>query len=114
MATEQSYKLIFFVPDTHVEQTKAAVFAAGAGRQGDYDCCAWQSQGTGQFRPGAGANPYLGSSGEVEQVAEFRVETLVDEPVMAAVLAALREAHPYEEPAYEIVALVSPERFSRS
>ncbi|MCH8553182.1 MAG: NGG1p interacting factor NIF3 [Natronospirillum sp.] len=106
------YKLIWFVPDSHVEQTKAAVFEAGAGRQGDYEWCAWQCHGTGQFRPGAAANPYLGKPGELEQVAEYRVETLVDEAHMSTVLKALRASHPYEEPAFEIVQLVSSEAWA--
>lgn len=111
MATESFYKLVFYVPDTHTEETKAAVFAAGAGRQGDYECCAWQCRGTGQFRPGAGATPFLGTAGEIEKVPEDRVETLVVKASMRSVIAALKKAHPYEEPAFEIIALVSPEDF---
>ena len=112
MASEALYKLIWFVPDSHAEQTKTAVFAAGAGRQGDYDCCAWQCHGTGQFRPGAAANPFLGQPGELEQVAEYRIETLVDSACLRAVIQALRDAHPYEEPAFEVVRLVSSEAWA--
>lgn len=112
MTTETHYKLIWFVPDTHVAATKAAVFAAGAGRQGDYDCCAWQCHGIGQFRPGAAANPYLGQSGALEEVPEYRVETLVERSCIPAVIQALRDAHPYEEPAYEVLRLVSPEEWA--
>ncbi len=111
MATEPFYKLVFYVPETHTEETKAAVFGAGAGRQGDYDCCAWQCRGTGQFRPGAGATPFLGTAGEIEKVPEDRVETLVAETLMKPVLRALKKAHPYEEPAFEIIALISPDNF---
>lgn len=100
-------KLIYFVPESHLEATKSAVFAAGAGRQGDYEHCAWQCQGQGQFRPNASANPYLGSAGELEQVSEYRVETLLSRDQARAIVAALREAHPYEEPAFELIALVS-------
>ncbi len=105
------YKLIFFVPESYVESVKAAVFKAGAGEQGDYDSCAWQCLGTGQFRPGAGADPYLGSAGEIERVSEYRVETLVAAQAMSAVIRALRMAHPYEEPAFEILPLVSERHF---
>lgn len=100
------YKLCFFVPETHVEQVKAAVFAAGAGRIGDYDSCAWQCPGTGQFRPLEGADPFIGTAGgEVEKVAEFRVEMVCEDAWIAAAVAAMKEAHPYEEPAYDVWAL---------
>lgn len=105
------YKLIYFVPESHLEKTKLALFAAGAGQLGDYDHCAWQVRGQGQFRPLAGATPHLGHVGALEQVEEYRVEVLVAEPQMAGALNALLHAHPYEEPAYEIVALVSPSEF---
>ncbi len=100
-------KLIYFVPETHLELTKTAVFSAGAGQQGDYEHCAWQCIGQGQFRPNASANPYLGTAGELEQVSEYRVETLLPRDRARRVVAALREAHPYEEPAFELIALVS-------
>ena len=64
------YKLIVFIPETHTEQVKTALFAAGAGRQGDYDCCAWQTLGQGQFRPLDGSKPFIGQQGDIETVAE--------------------------------------------
>ena len=67
------YKLCFYVPESHLEQVKGAVFAAGAGRIGAYDNCCWQVSGLGQFRPLPGSDPYLGREGEVEQVPD--VET---------------------------------------
>lgn len=105
------YKLVVFVPETHGEAVKEAIFAAGAGRQGNYEACCWQSAGTGQFRPMAGSQPFIGSQGALERVAELRVETLCSAEVMGPVLAALREAHPYEEPAFDIIALVDPNEF---
>lgn len=101
------YKLIFFVPASHLDVVKDAVFAAGAGRQGDYEHCAWQTLGTGQFKPMDGAQPFLGAVGQLEQVEEWRVETLVAAEYLPAAILALKRAHPYEEPAYEVVALVS-------
>lgn len=101
-------KLIFFVPEANVEAVKQAVFDVGAGRLGDYDHCSWQALGTGQFRPLEGANPHLGDVGAVERVDEYRVETLVDENVIDAVIEALIQAHPYEEPAWEVVKLWRP------
>jgi len=96
------YKLAFFVPPSHVDVVKAAVFAAGGGRIGDYDHCAWQTLGQGQFRPLDGSQPYLGQAGQVEQVDEWKVELVVADDLVAQVVAALKASHPYETPAYEL------------
>lgn len=98
-------KLVFFVPEQAVEEVKQAVFAQGAGKLGDYDQCAWQTLGVGQFRPLAGSRPFIGEQDVVEVVAEYRVEMLVDEALIYQVIAALKQAHPYEEPAYEVIRL---------
>ena len=102
------YKLCCYVPEAALDAVKDAVFAAGAGRQGRYDRCCWQVAGQGQFRPLAGSNPHLGSQGQVETVTEFRVEMLCPGECVAAVVAALRAAHPYEEPAFDLVRLEVP------
>lgn len=96
------YKMCYFVPGSHLEQTKRALFEAGAGRIGDYDSCAWQCLGQGQFRPLAGSDPFLGKTGELEQVEEYKVELVCEDSLIRAALGALKRAHPYEEPAYEI------------
>ncbi|MFG0324781.1 NGG1p interacting factor NIF3 [Pseudomonas sp. zjy_13] len=96
------YKLAFFVPDSHVEVVKVAVFAAGGGRIGDYDHCAWQTLGQGQFRPLDGSQPFLGQAGQVEVVEEWKVELVVADELVAQVVAALKQSHPYETPAYEV------------
>ncbi|WP_449434645.1 NGG1p interacting factor NIF3 [Pseudomonas putida] len=96
------YKLAFFVPASHVEVVKAAVFAAGGGRIGSYDHCAWQALGQGQFRPLDGSQPYLGQTGQVELVEEWKVELVVADDLVAQVVAALKHSHPYETPAYEV------------
>ncbi|KAK6505456.1 hypothetical protein TWF481_007357 [Arthrobotrys musiformis] len=105
----QKYKLVYFVPPEDLEKTKAAIFAAGAGRypgSGNYTECAWVSLGTGQFRPGDAANPHIGQVGKVEKVEEARVETLViGEELTRKVVEALKSAHPYEEPAYDVIKL---------
>ena len=101
------YKLCFYVPESHLELVKAALFAAGAGRIGDYDSCCWQVPGQGQFRPLAGSDPFLGRQGEVEQVAEYRVELVCEAHSIKAAVQALLDAHPYEEPAWDAVALVT-------
>lgn len=99
------YKLAFFVPPSHVEQVKSALFAAGAGRIGAYDCCAWQVLGQGQFRPLDGSQPFIGQSGQIEQVQEWKVELVVADDLIQPAVAALKLAHPYETPAYEVYKL---------
>lgn len=100
--TEALLKLVFFVPESHKESVKQAIFDAGAGRYDGYDCCCWESQGMGQFRPLDGSAPFIGEQGRVEQVAEFRVETVCPQSRIRRILEALIAAHPYETPAYEV------------
>jgi len=99
------YKLGVYIPEEALEPVKAAMFAAGAGRIGNYDHCCWQTLGSGQFRPLAGSNPHLGQAGQVEQVPEYRVELVCDDSVVRAVVEAMKAAHPYEEPAWDLVRL---------
>jgi hypothetical protein len=82
-----------------------ALFDAGAGRIGNYEHCAWQVLGQGQFRPLAGSQPFIGAQGVLETVAEYRVEMVCEDAVIDAVIAALRQAHPYEEPAFDVIRL---------
>ncbi|WP_434699574.1 NGG1p interacting factor NIF3 [Pseudomonas sp. D1-1] len=96
------YKLCFFVPASHVEVVKSAVFAAGGGRIGAYDHCAWQVLGLGQFRPLDGSQPFIGEAGHVEQVEEWKVELVVADGLIRPVVEALKQSHPYETPAYEV------------
>lgn len=99
------YKLGFYVPATHLEQVKQAVFATGAGRIGNYDSCCWQCPGQGQFRPLDGSKPFTGQQGIVEVVEEYRVELVCTEAHIKATVAALKLSHPYEEPAYDVTRL---------
>ena len=96
------YKLCFFVPASHVEVVKNAVFAAGGGRIGAYDRCSWQVLGLGQFRPLDGSQPFIGEAGRVERVEEWKVELVVCDELIREVVAALKLSHPYETPAYEV------------
>jgi len=96
------YKICVYVPELSVEKVKQALFDAGAGQMGDYDYCCWQSTGIGQFRPLQNSNPSIGTLNTVEHVSEVKIELLcADERVKQAV-AAIRQSHPYEEPAYDI------------
>ncbi|MDN3556421.1 NGG1p interacting factor NIF3 [Halomonas maura] len=101
------YKLAFFVPADAAERVKEAVFATGAGRIGDYEACCFQTPGTGQFRPLAGAQPHIGRVGELETVEELKVELVCEDALLREAVAALRLAHPYEEPAYDVWSLAT-------
>jgi hypothetical protein len=101
------YTLCFYVPGDALETVKAAVFAAGAGRIGNYDQCCWQVRGQGQFRPLAGSSPTIGRQGELELVEEYRVEMVCREDCVRAVVAAMKAAHPYEEPAWHVLQMLT-------
>jgi len=95
-------KLVVFVPPDALDRVRDAIFAAGAGRIGDYERCSWYARGTGTFLPLAGAAPAVGEVGEEERVPELRLETVFPAARRDDVVAALRAAHPYEEPAFDI------------
>ena len=99
-------KLVVFVPREALDGVRDALFAAGAGRIGDYERCSWYTQGTGTFYAGEGASPSVGEPGREERVAELRLETVFPEERHEDVVAALREAHPYEEPAFDVYPLL--------
>lgn len=101
-------KLTTYVPLDSAEALRAALAAAGAGRIGDYDQASFSTPGQGRFRPLAGANPVLGSVGTAETVAEERIEVVLPRPLRSHVVRALLAAHPYEEPAYDVVELADP------
>ena len=95
-----------FVPREALDAVRTALFEAGAGRIGNYERCSWYTQGTGTFLGGEGTNPSLGEAGREQRVAELRLETVFPEEKQDEVIAALRRAHPYEEPAFDVYALL--------
>ncbi len=101
-------KLVVFVPAESLDAVRAALFDAGAGRIGAYERCSWYSAGTGTFVPGEGSSPAVGRRGREERVPEVRLETVYPVERETDVVRALREAHPYEEPAFDLYALVEP------
>src|SRR4051794_9253902 len=107
LADEPLDKLVVFVPHDDVERLVDALAVAGAGRIGDYERCAWQTAGEGTFRPLAGANPTLGRVGDIERVPETRVEMVLPRGRRRGVLDALRSAHPYEEPAFDLLSMAT-------
>ena len=98
---EEFVKLEFYVPETHINEIKNAIFTAGAGKIGNYDCCCWETSGTGQFRPCSGSNPFIGEEGKIESVLEIKVEMICKKELIAKVIEVLKETHPYETPAYQ-------------
>lgn len=96
----QLHALVVYVPDSHAKAVLAAIGDAGAGRLGDYSHCSFTSAGTGRFTPMPGARPFIGTPGEPEEASEVRIECVVEEKVLDDVVQALRQAHPYEEPAF--------------
>ena len=100
---EKHYKLTVFVPVSHAEAVRRAMIEAGAGTIGGYTGCTFSVEGTGRFLPGEGTSPYLGEPGREEAAAEARLETVVSAGKLDAVLSAMRQAHPYEVPAFDVV-----------
>ncbi|HEU5213959.1 MAG TPA: hypothetical protein VFU30_00310 [Gaiellaceae bacterium] len=98
-------KLVVFVPREALDIVREALFAAGAGRIGDYEHCSWYTEGTGTFLGGEGTSPSVGQAGREERVAELRLETVFPAERQDEVLEALRRAHPYEEPAFDVYEL---------
>jgi hypothetical protein len=99
-------KLVVFVPREALDNVRSALFEAGAGKIGNYDHCSWYAAGTGTFLPREGAAPTVGRTGREQRVSELRLETVFPEELQEQVVAALRDAHPYEEPAFDIYPLL--------
>ena len=99
-------KLVVFVPKESLDAVREALFAAGAGRIGEYERCSWYTEGTGTFFGGEAATPTVGRAGVEERVAEWRLETVFPADRHDEVVAALRRAHPYEEPAFDVYPLL--------
>ncbi len=103
MSQNPLFKIEFYVPAQQLQQVKQAMFAAGAGKVGDYDSCAWQILGEGQYRPGAASNPFKGEQGTLETLDEYKVEMVCSEENIRGAIAALKVSHPYEEVAYSVI-----------
>lgn len=101
------YQISFYVPQKALEKVKNAMFLAGAGRLGDYQNCAWQVKGVGQFRPIANAKPSIGKVGNLEQLTEYKVEIFCEQEYLKASISALKKSHPYEEVAYSVVKILN-------
>ncbi|MGB4073354.1 NGG1p interacting factor NIF3 [Pseudomonas sp.] len=96
------YKLCFYVPETHLDVVKSAIFAAGGGRIGQYEQCCWQTLGQGQFKALEGSQPFIGQPGRLEQLAEWKVEMVVADELIHDAVKAMKTAHPYDMPAFDV------------
>lgn len=96
-------KLTFYVPVESKEVVKNALFDVGVGRIGNYDRCSFETEGLGQFRALTGSNPTIGKVGDVEKISEVRVEMVMDDHILLEAVKALKNSHPYETPAYDVV-----------
>ena len=97
------YHLIIYCPEDAADAVRTAAASSGAGSIGNYESCSFSSKGTGRFRPLKGADPAIGSVGEIEEVAEERIEVVATDEVITNVLNAITKAHPYEEPAIHVL-----------
>ena len=102
-ATPGASRIVVYVPESDAARVVGAMAEAGAGHMGEYDLCAYWTEGTGQFRPSSSADPHIGVRGQVTTVAERRIEMVVAPGTEGDVVSALRTAHPYEEPAFSVV-----------
>lgn len=100
-------KIVVFVPITHADAIRKVFADSGCGHLGNYDSCSFSTKGMGRFRPLKGADPYIGKKGKVEHVSEERIETICEKSKLKKVIAALKKAHPYEEPAIDVYPVLS-------
>lgn len=107
MKTERYLKLVVFVPAACTEAVRQAINEAGAGFIGNYSDCSFRTRGTGTFKPQPGTNPFIGTTGQLEEVDEYRLETIVPEKKVDAVISNMKKAHPYEEVAYDLYPLAN-------
>ena len=101
------YKIVTYVPQSHIEKVRQAMWSAGAGTIGAYDCCSYASEGNGTFRAQDGCNPFIGEINELHTEPELRLEMVVPKDKSGRVVAAIHSAHPYEEPAIDILPLAN-------
>lgn len=94
------YKLCFYVPESHLEIVKDAVFEKGAGRYVHYDRCCWQVKGEGQYRPLENSTPFIGEKNRISKEVEYKVEMICEDHLIDEVIKALIQSHPYETPAF--------------
>jgi len=103
---DRQYQITFYVPEKYCETVKQAMFDEGAGKLGNYEECAWQTLGQGQFKPLEGSNPYMGNKDKLEKVEEYKVDIFCEKDKLEAAIEALKNSHPYETPSFSVLELV--------
>lgn len=98
-------KIVVYAPEVNADAVRSAMGKAGAGKLGNYSFCSFSVKGIGRFKPEKGANPAIGKVGEIESVAEERIETICERKKLSKVIAAIKKVHPYEEVALDIYPL---------
>lgn len=104
-------KIAVFVPTTHADKVRAALAESGGGHIGNYDCCSFSVRGIGRFRGLEDSKPFIGEVGKIEEVEEEKIETICPREKLDEILAAIKEVHPYEEPAIDIYPLLNERQF---
>lgn len=104
--TKSNYKLICYIPSSHFEVVKQHILDTGCGAIGDYSHCAWSVMGQGQFKPKENSQPFIGKQQQTSFVDEYRLETIGNHEQIKAGIASIRQYHPYEEPAFEVIELI--------
>jgi hypothetical protein len=102
------YKLCFYVPESHLQLVKSALFAIGAGH---YDQCCWQVLGESQFRPLANSQAFIGEIDQLQIVPEYKVEMICSDELIKPALQTLLANHPYQQPAYDVSKILTAEDF---
>jgi hypothetical protein len=100
-------KIVVFVPTSHAEKIREALSRAGCGHIGNYDSCSFSSKGIGRFRGLTGTKPFVGKSGQMEEIEEERIETICPSEKIDEVMMAIKKEHPYEEPAVDVYPLLN-------
>lgn len=101
------FKIVVFVPKNYSEKVKKEMFKAGGGKFKNYDCCSFETEGIGQFRPLKNSKPFVGSLDTVEKVKEVRLEMVCEKKYLKKVISSMKKSHPYEEIAYDVISLVA-------
>ena|SRR6056297_142835 len=102
------YALNIFVPEESKEKLKDGLFRAGGGKYNNYDKCSWETKGKGQFRPLEKSNPYIGNKNKIMKLTEYKLEMIFKEKHLDKIIQAIKNYHPYEEPAFYIYKLINP------
>jgi len=107
----KNVKIVVFVPKTHSRELLKVIGESGGGLIGDYSYCSFTSEGIGRFKPNDKSNPFIGKSGEIEEVKEERIEFICSGKKVKEIVNKIKESHPYEEVAFDVYPLLDEDEF---